>query len=570
MTSQVSAPAGPNAAAQTGGAPSGCASPEVPLERIEADICRLAARLAAGTCELIMLIAEFDRREGWRSWGCRSTAHWLSWRAGLGLGTAREHVRVGRALADLPTIRSEFQAGRLSYSKVRAITRVALPETDADLARTAMAGTAAHVERIVRGCRSSDRADDPSARRARHGVRWRHDDDGALVLTARLAPEDGAIVIAALRAAGAGHDARAGVTPPPTGQRGDPGPGDGPAPDVPQRPLVDALVDMAAASLAGQSPAVREAHQVFVNIDADLLRGDPAEPLRGQAAGREASDAEVSGGDAAPGETSPGHAESRRVARPRGTCRLEGGPGLDPETVRRLSCDAPVAALVLGRPLTSGERPGSARSDRLSAGARLRAVDVGRTHRYPPPKMRRLLLIRDHGACAFPGCGQTRHLHAHHVKHWAKGGVTALSNLVMLCRAHHWAVHEGGYRITTVGDQVFQFHRPDGVPIEQAPQPPPLTVEELRWLSDQLDSDVGGNASSSGSGHATGDDRDALLADWDGHGLDLGYAVSCLLETRNHALRHRRDGGAPTPPDGHSPGRPLRRGSALPAVSRGN
>src|SRR5436190_21378775 len=110
---------------------------ETPIERIEADICELAAHLNAATARWISLIAEFDRREGWASWEVTSCAHWLAWKCGMGLGTAREHVRVARALESLPAIASAFAAGALSYSKVRALTRVANSATDAELAEFA-------------------------------------------------------------------------------------------------------------------------------------------------------------------------------------------------------------------------------------------------------------------------------------------------------------------------------------------------------------------------------------------------------------------------------------------------
>ena len=73
----------------------------LPLERLESDICTLAGHLAAATCRWLVLVGEFDRRQGWASWGARSCGQWLSWRCGMGGGTAREHVRVGRALLEL-------------------------------------------------------------------------------------------------------------------------------------------------------------------------------------------------------------------------------------------------------------------------------------------------------------------------------------------------------------------------------------------------------------------------------------------------------------------------------------
>src|SRR6201981_1509575 len=106
----------------------------VPLERVEAEICELAGHLAAATCRFLVLLGDFDARRGWASWEMTSCAAWLSWKCQMSSGTAREHVRVARALRELPVIRAEFGAGRLSYAKVRALTRIATPATEAGLA----------------------------------------------------------------------------------------------------------------------------------------------------------------------------------------------------------------------------------------------------------------------------------------------------------------------------------------------------------------------------------------------------------------------------------------------------
>jgi Domain of unknown function (DUF222) len=106
----------------------------VPLERLEAQICELAGHLTAATCRFLVLLGDFDARRGWASWEMSSCAAWLSWKCQMTAGTAREHVRVARALRVLPVIRAEFGAGRLSYAKVRALTRIATPETEAALA----------------------------------------------------------------------------------------------------------------------------------------------------------------------------------------------------------------------------------------------------------------------------------------------------------------------------------------------------------------------------------------------------------------------------------------------------
>jgi hypothetical protein len=125
----------------------------VALERLEAQICELAGHLAAATCRFLLLVGEFDARRGWAGWDLSSCAAWLAWRCQLAPGTAREQVRVARALRDLPQIRAGFAAGRLSYSKVRALTRIAAPATEAGLAEMAAAMTAGQLEWFVRAHR---------------------------------------------------------------------------------------------------------------------------------------------------------------------------------------------------------------------------------------------------------------------------------------------------------------------------------------------------------------------------------------------------------------------------------
>src|SRR6267143_1036293 len=154
------------------------------------------------TAELEQLGA-FDARGGWNT-GFRSCAAWLSWRVGLDLGAARERVRVARALGTLPLLAQALAHGQLSYAKVRALTRVATPETEARLLAVGRAGTAAHVERIVRGWRCVDRraeAREAKRRHARRALHVYHDEDGTVVLRGRLEPEMGALLLQALAAA---------------------------------------------------------------------------------------------------------------------------------------------------------------------------------------------------------------------------------------------------------------------------------------------------------------------------------------------------------------------------------
>ncbi len=173
------------------------------LDRLGDEIAELSAHLDAATARLLALIREFDARGGWNT-GFRSCAAWLSWRVGLDLGAARERVRVARALGTLPLLAQALARGELSYAKVRALTRVATPETEAGLLAVGRAGTAAHVERIVRGWRRVDRQAEARARARRHASRGLHvyqDEDGMVNLRGRLEPEVGALLRQALTAA---------------------------------------------------------------------------------------------------------------------------------------------------------------------------------------------------------------------------------------------------------------------------------------------------------------------------------------------------------------------------------
>src|SRR5580658_1768590 len=172
----------------------------VPLERLEAQICELARHLSAATCRFLVLLGDFDARRGWASWEMNSCAAWLSWKCQMGSGTAREHVRVARALRGLPVIRGEFGAGRLSYAKVRALTRIATPETEAGLAELAGPMTGNQLERFARAHRQVSSADDAGAR-VRRRLTWRLEDDGSLSGTFHLPPLQGAVLLKALRAA---------------------------------------------------------------------------------------------------------------------------------------------------------------------------------------------------------------------------------------------------------------------------------------------------------------------------------------------------------------------------------
>lgn len=223
-----------------------------PLDDVETEICTLAGQIAAATARFLTLIADFDTRRGWASWQLHSCAQWLSWKAGVSLHTAREYVRVAGALTDLPLIAAAFAAGTLSYSKVRALTRVATPDTEESLLRIALQSPAAHLDRLCRGLAKQTRT--PTEDADRCTGRWFYDDDGTLVVTARFRPEDGARFLAALTRAEYERtrttDAEPDLTAPP-----------------PPNP-VPAMIAMAdtVCTVAAESPVTAAGAEVLVHI----------------------------------------------------------------------------------------------------------------------------------------------------------------------------------------------------------------------------------------------------------------------------------------------------------------
>lgn len=191
-------PPGPNPAEDRhpGDDPGTIASGDDPLgDRIAA----LCAHIDAATYKLLTLLRVYDEEGRWQ--GCRSCAHWLSWRTGISLGPAREKVRVARRLPSLPLISAALAKGEISYSKVRALTRVATADNEAELLTFARHGTTAHVERMVREWRRLDRGDDCQAEQAdRRGLSLHLDDDGNYVIRGRLSPEVGTLLLKALEA----------------------------------------------------------------------------------------------------------------------------------------------------------------------------------------------------------------------------------------------------------------------------------------------------------------------------------------------------------------------------------
>jgi hypothetical protein len=219
-------------------------------DRLADELAETAAYLDAGTHRLLSQIRAFDEAEGWWLQGALSCPHWLSWRIGLAPGAAREKVRVARALADLPRIDDALRRGQLSFSKVRAMTRVATPANEDLLLTMALGSTAAQLERICRLFRPIQAGDGVAAARdvedGRRFVTTRPTDDGMVAIQIRVLPDEAARIIAAIEAhADKGNRADGAVALAESALRGG-ADGDGTV-----RPPVEVVVHVSAESLGG-------------------------------------------------------------------------------------------------------------------------------------------------------------------------------------------------------------------------------------------------------------------------------------------------------------------------------
>lgn len=245
-----------------------------PIEDLDQNILKLCSRINAATCELLVLIREFDERAGWLQWGLQNCAEWLAWRCDLSMTTALDKARDDEAL-EVPALAES------SWSMRQA----------------------------------------------------------------------------------------------------------------------DAFVSMVNGYLCGDgdNEASNDNYLVTIHVEQSALAGN---------AGRSA---------------------------------------LPIESVRRLCCDS--RAVVITED-DSGE-----------------PLSIGRKSRIIPKAIARAVRARDNNCCTFPGCGNRRFLHCHHVEHWSNGGETSLENLMLLCTKHHTLVHEGGFRIDKDFQNRWIFIRPDGIAV---------------------------------------------------------------------------------------------------------
>jgi len=422
------------------------------VEGLRADMAARAAGIHAAEAELVDLVGQVARDGGWCGPGLRSVGHWGSIELGIASHTVNDMAATAERLRSLPRLAEEFAAGRLGFDKVRAVAGAASPPTDAEFVNLALAGTVEQVRRIC--CAYRRENPDPDANRAdakaqRQGRGLWHDRvpdrDGLVRIVARLAPDDAAVVMAAVRAhADALWRDQHGQTDPDstdadrTEADAEPEPvsslagaeGDGEAEPQPFEAraalMADGLVLLAETGLAaGPTPVSGgERAEVVLHVDAEWLAGD----------------------------TDVGRSHVDQF-----------GPTIPRDAARRMACDCRVSVMVakaLGRPL-----------------------GVGDASRTPPRWLRRALHERD-GGCAFPGCPAARFVQAHHIVHWPTGA-TDIWNLVLLCRKHHRALHEGGYTVVLHTSGRAEFFRPDGRPVMRPPQR--AAPESTPWPKPDID-----------------------------------------------------------------------------------
>ena len=426
------------------------------LSRLGERIAELAERINAAEARMMTLIAEFDRREGWKD-GFGSCAEWLAWRIGIRIGPARERVRTARALENLPQTADALRDGSISYAKVRALTRVATPDSETKLLEFARAGSAAKLERTVRMWRKLSRDEELTAEQARHRSRAFSvfvDGDGMYVVKGRLEPEVGAVLMRAVEAASDALFRRERGPRDPRLDKTDPQP-------EPKQRRADAVGLLAERALAagfgggGSSGTPEDGARRAAGIEnGEPCDDDPARS-REEAQPRSRNDSparsRVESGTRAERYQVMVHCDAATLA-------AEGEPGrsdldgirVSAETSRRMACDAAVVAMVHAK-------DGS-------------VLNVGRRTRTIPAHIRRALEERDRG-CRFPGCA-CAFTEAHHVKHWADGGETSLGNTLLLCRRHHRAVHEGQVRVSVATDGTVLFFAPSGKMLADAPGRP--------------------------------------------------------------------------------------------------
>ena len=497
------------------------------LTGLAARIGAAASVVAVSQARLLAWIGEFDAHDGAArvesGWG--GTTGWLQFRCAMTPVTAREHVRVARALRRMPTLTAVFEAGRVSYSQVRAATRLVDVVDDAHLSQLALTLTAGELERAVASFRRT--AGHRLLQEQKRHASWRTDADGWTRVTICLPAEEGALVRAAIEAARDRQPAGDGANPDAvldlarTYLAVNPDDVSG-ADRTSVIVIVDASQLAAAAAAAGSGAMLRvdaapEPPHVSdrdvsdsdgVDVSAETWRGvldlpwpQPAPDLPGMTFGPDGLQHPTWGaphtrhpidthaGDVSAETPQRSRAEAEDPERDPDHTAEQPDPDASTETPRAARTGTPTPGLPTPAGIAAARTalraglchlPGHggiepATAARLACDHPLVGLIIatdgdvlhhGRTRRLVSPAQRRALQLRDHHSCRFPGCPATRHLDAHHITHWAAGGPTDLDNLLLLCPRHHTWVHEGGITIThhpgPGPHPQWTFHLPNG------------------------------------------------------------------------------------------------------------
>ena len=358
---------------------------------LSAELHSAQTAVTAAQRHLLDVVAQCDRAEVWRADGCRDLAQWLSARLGISNWAARRWINAAHSLPTLPRLSAALEFGDLSLDKIVELCRFATPASERSLITWARRVTVAGIRRRADLESRSSVEDVVESDKTRYLRHWWFDDGTRLGLEGSLPADQGAVVAKAL-------DRMADRDP---GIIIDDDEESMSSEDALDMRRADALVAMASQAIAEDQDPDRAT--VVVHAGLAALSGDA------------------------------------------GSCELEDGPVIHPETARRLACDARLQVVVHD-----------------GAGD---AVGIGRAARTAPPWLLRHLRHRDRG-CTFPGCESRRFLHAHHIEHWIRGGPTDLDNLVLVCTSHHKLVHEYGWRVEADLPGAPSWYRPNGTRFE--------------------------------------------------------------------------------------------------------
>ena len=437
-------------------------------DEIAGEITTWAGRVAAGEARLIALIGEYDARGAWAEQGLLSCAHWVSWRLGVGLNAAREKVRVAARLRELPTLAGAFAAGELSWSQVRAISRVRVDLAEDDWILYARRLTGQQLERLVQAVNSATRGEreaaDPERAAHERRPRIRRTGDGLVHITFVVDEVVAPVVLAGMeRVAAAIREEQQAV------------PAD--AEEI-RRP-----------SLLPDEPTVRDWGAVTPEERAalDRWREERDQVQRENAAIRAAR------------AVAPAVTLTQALVR-LATSALDAPGALPVEAKERLRvCADPVSGW--GRTRDGGLLPPGrvAKPAGPFVPLDLTAFDLGRTSRVVSLPLRRLLSDVDGERCRFPGCSRVTKLHAHHVRYWSHGGPTDLANLVLVCSRHHTLIHSEGFQLVLTPDRQLTVRTAVDIPVPHSPGlpvgdmdalpggisattlPPQVTGERIDW-----------------------------------------------------------------------------------------